>query len=585
MIWLTAIAQAGVLRHAVVVGANVGGGTLEPLHYAESDAEEMANTLVELGGFDPSYVTVLYAPTTDALKEALHDHADLARRFDDDLFLFYYSGHADGRGLRIGTAIYPYEDLRSDIRGMPAEVKLGILDACRSGTITRLKGAALSQPFLLQDRLAAEGEAWMTAASADESAQESDQLRSSFFTHYLLSGLRGAADSGDGSVSLAEAYHYAYDRVVDHTGGTADGAQHPSYDYRIAGTGDLDLTNVTHGRATATLPAELEGAVSVLRLPDRTPIAEVTKHAGEAVTLALSPGSYKVRLLQGRTLSESDIMLSDGARMTLTHFGPAGMETGKAKGVIVDPTELARLGASEGRTLFAKALNAEDLRHSPLIGAGISSVLPGGGQFYNRQWFKGTCYLVATGSLLAVSAFRPGADFFDGAITGPDPLMLTAGMLYGASIADAGYNADRLEEMRPKTGWTLSTAAAWDPSTSFDTPWVAGLNAEWILIPNVSIGLDRLGWTSNGHGAGRWNVGTRAQLSIEGKRFRPGVFGDFGIRYFTADQDLRAVIGGGLTGRWYISPRYFIEWEAREESEGGKPRFTTGGGLGIHLGG
>lgn len=585
MLLAVALAQASVLRHAVIVGANLGGGSLEPLRYAETDAQKVADTLVELGGFDPAYVTVLYSPTQGALKEALHDHADIARTSGDDLFLFYYSGHADARGLRLNSEMYGFEALRGDIRMMQSEVKLGILDACRSGTITRLKGAALTQPFLYQDRLAAEGEAWMTAASADEEAQESDQLRGSFFTHYLLSGLRGAADSGDGDVSLDEAYRYAYDRVVDRTGGTVNGAQHPNYDYRINGEGQLPLTHLTQGRSTATLPPELDGAITVLRLPDRTPVAEVTKKYGQPITLALAPGSYKLRLVQGQVLKETEIMLSDGARMTVTRWGSSSAEAGARKGVVQDARELARLGAQEGRSYFKKALNAEDLRHSPLLGGGISAVLPGGGQFYNGQWVKGSAYLIATGSLLAVTVFRPEGSFFNGSITGPDPLVLTTAMLYGAAMADASYNANRFEPMRPKTGFALSTASAWNPNYGFESPWVAGLNAEWIIVPNVSIGLDRVGWTRDEQGHDRWNVGSRAQLSIEWPRVRPGIFANFAVRYFGAQREVVPVIGGGLTFRYYISPRYFIEWEGRGESEGGQPRFTAGGGLGIHLGG
>jgi uncharacterized caspase-like protein len=192
---LSGYAAAAVLRHALVVGANDGGGALDPLRYAELDAERVSDVLVDLGGFEAPHVTVLYAPSVAELRASLKAHAAVSASFDEDLFVLYYSGHADARGLRLGTEIYPFEELKSELRSVPANVRIGVLDACRSGTITRLKGAALSEPFLMEERLMAEGEAWMTATSADESAQESDRLRGSFFTHYLLSGLRGAADA------------------------------------------------------------------------------------------------------------------------------------------------------------------------------------------------------------------------------------------------------------------------------------------------------------------------------------------------------------------------------------------------------
>lgn len=620
MLLLAAIAHATVLRHALIVGANVGGSGLEPLRYAESDAQRFGDILVELGGFDPVYVTVLYSPSAADLAAALRAHATTASGFDDDLFLFYYSGHADARGLRVGSDVVPFESLRTDIRSMQSEVKLGVLDACRSGTITRLKGAALSQPFLYNDRLAAEGEAWITAASADEEAQESDILRGSFFTHYLMSGMRGAADRDDGSVSLNEAYEYAYDRVVAHTGGTDAGVQHPNFDYRIKGQGDLALTTVQHGRASATLPADLSGQVTILRLPDRTPVAEIAKQAGTPVTLALAPGHYKFRTVEGKRLLESEVMLADGARITVSQFTDVATDPSTAKGEMVfrDAWDATRRLAVEHQSLWVQAVNPHDLRHSPLIGGGISAIVPGGGQFYNREWLKGALFMGGTFLLFGGSVFVPDETFFTGSITGADPLALGAAMVYSSAIADASYSANPLENRRPRGGFTLSTSAQWDPAFGLTSPWVAGLSAEWLVHPNVSIGIDRLGWTRSDESESRVNFGSKLTASIDGEKWKPGVFlagggrvitegapaeGPTGLRArSTGDADgalvsevdepsaaaaasrLVGVAGAGANVRFYVSPRFFLESEMRLEVEDARPLFLFGGGLGVHFG-
>src|SRR5690242_4889112 len=98
LLGLAIAAHAGTVRHAVVVGANDGGGVLEPLKYAEADAERMGELFVELGEFDDELVTVLYRPTQEQLREALAKHAAIAEQWPDDLFVFYYSGHADAQG-------------------------------------------------------------------------------------------------------------------------------------------------------------------------------------------------------------------------------------------------------------------------------------------------------------------------------------------------------------------------------------------------------------------------------------------------------------------------------------------------------
>jgi hypothetical protein len=289
--------------------------------------------------------------------------------------------------------------------------------------------------------------------------------------------------------------------------------------------------------------------------------------------------------VQGKELREAEVMLTDGARVTVTRWGSTGAEMSARKGAVLDANELARLSVDEGKNIFSKALRWDDMRHSPLLGGAISATLPGGGQYYNGQWFKGTVYLIGTSALLSSAVLRPDSSLFNGAITGPDPLMMSAMMVYGAAIADASYNAHRYEDMRPRTGVTLSTAAAWDPSFGFTTPYLAGVNVDWVMIPNVSIGLDQLGWAVGPDGHSRWNAGTRAMFAIEGTRFRPALFINFGVRYNDKSDKVMGVAGGGFDGRWYISPRYFLDFEARAEAEDGHVRGTVGGGLGLQFGG
>ena len=229
----------------------------------------------------------------------------------------------------------PYVELRQSINEMDASVRLGVLDACRSGEITRLKGLSLSAPFATDDTLAAEGEAWLTASSANEDAQESDNIQGSFFTHYLVSGLRGAADQDDGVVSLQEAYQYTHDQTVWRTGRTDAGAQHPTYKFDLHGAGDLALTDTRDSSALVTIPADHVGTCAFFTMPEARPIAEVTRSTDdEAPTLvALPPGQYLVRKTAQGGIEEATFGLSQDGRFTMPdRFTPTPALASTSKG-------------------------------------------------------------------------------------------------------------------------------------------------------------------------------------------------------------------------------------------------------------
>jgi hypothetical protein len=239
-------------RYAIFVGSNDGGRERVRLRYAESDARAMAEVMQELGGIQHNDSLVLLAPTTYDLETAFlmmdrrirQAHED-ARRVE---FLFYYSGHSDERGLLLGQERVAYADLKSSIVAMEADVNIAILDSCFSGAFTRLKGGTRQLPFMIDESIQMKGHAFLTSSSADEAAQESDHIQGSYFTHYMIAALRGAADSTrDEQVSLNEAYHYAFSETLARTETSHAGAQHPSYNIQLTGTGDLTMTDLRGG--------------------------------------------------------------------------------------------------------------------------------------------------------------------------------------------------------------------------------------------------------------------------------------------------------------------------------------------------
>jgi uncharacterized caspase-like protein len=220
-----------------VAGANYGGPDRPALQYAISDAERLARVLVDLGGVSPEDAILLKQPGLRELDEALGRlqarvvEARRAGRGDEGgrtELLVYYSGHADDKGLLLGEDRYSYRSLRDRLDDVPADVRIAVLDACASGAITRLKGGKLRPPFLVDESSDMRGHAFLTSSAETEAAQESDRIGASYFTHYLISGLRGAADvNGEGKVTLNEAYQFAFNETLGRTVDTKGGAQHP----------------------------------------------------------------------------------------------------------------------------------------------------------------------------------------------------------------------------------------------------------------------------------------------------------------------------------------------------------------------
>ena len=162
-----------------------------------------------------------------------------------------------------------------------------------------------------------EGHAFLTSSSADEVSQESDSIGGSFFTHYLVSGLRGAADTTrDGRVTLNEIYQHTYSETLARTEDTLGGPQHPNYDIRLTGAGDLVLTDLSSPSASLILAGEMSGRVS-LRNSDGRLVAELNKRFEEPLTMALPPGDYALSLQTERTRYSGSVSLQRGVPRTV----------------------------------------------------------------------------------------------------------------------------------------------------------------------------------------------------------------------------------------------------------------------------
>ena len=332
--------QATTKRFAMVVGANNGGPDRVQLKYAVSDAKSLLKVLKDMGGVTPDDSTLLADPDRKTLflemkklREKINKATSEYRRVE---VIFYYSGHSDEQNILLGREKVSYKDYRDAITGMDADVRIAVLDSCASGAFTRIKGGKKTSPFLIDTAYDMKGFAFMTSSSSDEASQESDRLRASFFTHFLVSGLRGAADmTQDGRITLSEAYHFAFSETLAQTEKTMSGPQHPNYNIRMSGTGDVVMTDIRESSAQLVINKNISGKIFIHnRDQNDALVLELTKPFGRDIKLGLEQGKYRVINIRAERVYEAEIYLKDTERFELNrdHFAKTKKIYTKARG-------------------------------------------------------------------------------------------------------------------------------------------------------------------------------------------------------------------------------------------------------------
>ncbi len=315
---------AGPEAYALVVGSNRAGPGQEELRYARGDAQRVLEVLTELGGYHQGNMKLLLDPGREDLVAAIGEMggrlSDHARRGEQSVFLFYYSGHARAHALNMGEEELKLTELREKLTSLPSTVTVAILDACQTGAISRVKGAEPAADFSYNsvNNLNTAGVVVMASSSASELSQESESLGSSYFTHHLVVGLRGAADEDrDGKVTLSEAYRYAYNRTLVATAATAVGRQHVTLETELRGKGEMVLTRPAEASSALSLPGEMDAEVLVHKEPKKTVVAEISKAKGDPVRLAFPPGEYVTYVRVGEQVLKCELALGEGRTLEL----------------------------------------------------------------------------------------------------------------------------------------------------------------------------------------------------------------------------------------------------------------------------
>jgi len=199
------------------------------------DAREFWRVLdsSELSAFDD--VIILLNEDESKVRETIDYFFSLKK--PDDLLVLYFSGHGvrDEYGslylavrntnrARLRSTAIKTDFIREAMDQSRSKRQVLILDCCNSGAFAQgtkaETGGSMGTASAFQGT--GFGRVVLTASDATQFAWEGDQVigetQNSLFTHFLVKGLEGEADTdGDGRITVDELYDYAYEQIVNIT--------------------------------------------------------------------------------------------------------------------------------------------------------------------------------------------------------------------------------------------------------------------------------------------------------------------------------------------------------------------------------
>lgn len=358
-------AFAGGRWLGLVVGENRGLVSEETLRFAQQDATRVRDTLVEVGGYRADDLELLTGTDGEGLAQALARLDAKIKQGPVERLFVYVSSHSSDGELHLAGTRYPLASLVEFLKRAPVQVGVLLIDACQSGRVTRLKGLQAAGAPTKVEATGVEGRVLISASGADEYAQESDTLGGSYFTHYFLTGLRGAADtSRDGKVTLDEVYAWAWARTIESTFSTRGGVQRPAYAVDLRGSGQLVLSETSRSQSRLQLDVSSPGHWLVVSERTQALVADVEKGDG-ALTLAVPPGAYKVQLRAHDAVLERRVVVPEQGGVTVSgaDFERASLVRVARKGAEETRLHLSAAGgASSGLVLGLSAQPTASLR-------------------------------------------------------------------------------------------------------------------------------------------------------------------------------------------------------------------------------
>ena len=299
-------------KWAVIVGISEYKHKPWNLNYAHRDAEELSKLLQTKTGGNFKSENIRYLinkkATTTNIRIALFDF--LQKPAKEDLVFIFFACHGtpdpsrpqnlylltydtDPKSIP-GTGL-PMEDIYKSLDNtLLAEKIIVMADTCHSGGLSQNSRSIEDNSELLNQYFqdlsqSVGGVASLTSAEAREVAREGEEWGGGHgvFTHYVLEGMKGAADiDRDGIVTVGELFEYVREKVKQDT----DHRQHPAigsggFDRNLPiSIADVNIISQITEQQTTNLPKKQQIDFSTPTLSSNTTRRSVFKIVGLGAT-------------------------------------------------------------------------------------------------------------------------------------------------------------------------------------------------------------------------------------------------------------------------------------------------------------
>lgn len=227
---------------AVIIGA-AHYNTMPVLKYTDDDAYQLyAFMKSPEGGALPDHQITLLIDEEATRANILQSMRSVFFKADEnDVVLFYFSGHGlPGAFLPIDydgiNNTLSHEEVREILKISKAKHKLVLADACHSGTLMQVKtpGYITLEKFYKAFEDTQGGTALLLSSKGEEFSLEDGGLRSGIFSHFLIRGLKGEADTDENKiVTIKELFDFVFQKVRRYTANVQTPTLSGKYDPRM----------------------------------------------------------------------------------------------------------------------------------------------------------------------------------------------------------------------------------------------------------------------------------------------------------------------------------------------------------------